>query len=160
MPGLLLNRPALLARTCRSKVGAQLANGLLHQEALNISSLNIVLKLTMQEDSPSTGKPRLSLTAMAGAVCAVFFVAVMLWWLVDPDLSDDWFSAPSRWQGHFDRYIRPSAFARCGIFGVRPAGGVAWPWRFLTVCFCRCSEWTSWIDTRPENHWCHIQYVE
>jgi hypothetical protein len=61
--------------------------------------------------SLSLPKPRLSLAAMAGAICVVFFTAVMLWWLVDPDLWDDWFAAPSPWQGRFQNYVRPAAFA-------------------------------------------------
>src|SRR6516162_10090023 len=66
----------------------------------------------MKEEHAQYGESaRLSVAAVAGAICVVLFAAVMLWWLVDPDLSDDWFSAPSQWKECFDRYIKPLAFA-------------------------------------------------
>ena len=61
--------------------------------------------------APEPGTPRLSLTASLGAVCVFLFLAVMIWWIIDPDLVDDRFSAPSPWSERFDRYLRPAGFA-------------------------------------------------
>jgi hypothetical protein len=60
---------------------------------------------------PERCKPRLSLAALAGGICVVFFVALMLLWLLDPDLCDDWFAAQTPWQRRFESYIKPAAFA-------------------------------------------------
>ena len=59
---------------------------------------------------PEPPKPRLSLAALAGAIGVFLFVAVMAWWLVDPDLMNDWCAASTPWKERFDRYIKPSGF--------------------------------------------------
>ena len=61
--------------------------------------------------APPPPKPRLSLTAVAGAIGVFFFVAVMFWWLVDPELMSDWYAATTPWKELFDRYIKPAGFA-------------------------------------------------
>lgn len=71
--------------------------------------------------APPPPEPRLSLAAVAGAIGVFFFVTVMFWWLVDPELMSDWYAATSPWKELFDSYIKPAGFA-----ALLAATGLGW----------------------------------